>query len=61
MEKADMETGCVCIGNEPPKKGLSDPLPPAKDDVVQAYEMVKQGYKPMAPTEKDAPTESGWI
>src|SRR6266576_1400770 len=61
MEKADRDCGCVCIGNEVPKQLAPEPMPATKDDVIQAYEKVKQGYKPQEKTVKNVPTtESGW-
>ena len=60
MEKADREAGCICIGNEKPKQQAPEPMPPIKEDVIQAYQKVKQGYKPQALLEKSLPTESGW-
>ena len=61
MEKADRAAGCVCIGNEVQRQLPPEPMPAFKDDIVEAYEKVKQGYKPEKVTEKDLPTESGWI
>lgn len=61
MEKADRAAGCVCIGNEVPKQPAPEPMPPWRDDVISAYEKVKQGYKPQQITLKDVPKESGWI
>lgn len=61
MERADKESGCVCVGNEEPKKLSPEPMTPWKDEVIQAYEKVKQGYKPEPITEKNVPTESGWV
>jgi len=61
MEKADKEAGCVCVGNEAPKQVAPEPMPAWKDEIVEAYEKVKQGYKPSHVTQKDVPTESGWI
>ena len=61
MEKADRESGCICVGNESPKQPSPDPLPPVREDVIQAYQKVRQGYKPQELTEKDVPKESGWI
>lgn len=61
MEKADREAGCICVGNESPKRLAPDPLPPFKEDVIQAYQKVKQGYKPQETVVRDVPTkESGW-
>jgi len=61
MEKADRAAGCICVGNEQPKQLAPDPMPPWKDDVAQAYEKVKQGYKPNQQIERGLGDKSGWI
>jgi len=61
MEKADKEAGCICVGNEQPKQLPPEPMPAFKDDVIEAYKKVRDGYKPEHVTEKSVPTESGWV
>jgi len=60
MEKADREAGCICVGNEAPKQLPAEPMSAWKDDVAQAYQEVKQGYKPSRVTENDVPKKSGF-
>jgi hypothetical protein len=61
MEKADKEAGCVCIGNEVPQQP-SDTGPPhfSKNEVVEAYKKVRDGYKPEPIVMNGVPEESGW-
>jgi len=61
MQKADREAGVICIGNETPKLATkANPPPFEKEDVVRAYEMVKQGYKPDVIVEPISGKEAGW-
>jgi len=61
MEKADKEAGCVCIGNETPQlKSDTGPPPFSKEEVVDAYKKVRDGYKPEPIIMKGVPEKSGW-
>lgn len=61
MEKADRDAGCVCIGNETPKPMDNSPPPPiTKAEVAEAYNKVRDGYKPAPPIMKGVPKDSGW-
>jgi hypothetical protein len=51
MEKADREAGCICVGNEMPQEPSGPPPPITRDEVCEAYKMVRDGYKPVADTE----------
>lgn len=60
LEKSYREGGVICIGNE-----KQTPRAPAKpectiEDVAQAVDMVRQGYKPSIDREPLASTETGW-
>ena len=61
MEKADRDAGCICVGNEQPNQAKPEPMPDYKDDVIEAYKKVRDGYKPGCVIEKSVPPESGWI